>query len=94
MRKRPSFSYLLFCLPVFLLFLSVYVPYGIAAEINVHSGYSIQTAINVASNGDIIVVHPGTYYENIDFKGKAIILRSKNPNDLNRSFRNNLPKSL
>ncbi len=42
---------------------------------------TIQEAIDTASNGDTIVVEPGTYRENIDFKGKNIILRSTDPND-------------
>jgi hypothetical protein len=41
----------------------------------------IQYAIMEASNGDIITVSPGTYNENINFKGKSITLSSENPND-------------
>ncbi|MDP3149936.1 MAG: FISUMP domain-containing protein [Ignavibacteria bacterium] len=37
---------------------------------------SIQSAINTAGSGDTIVVYSGTYYENINFIGKDIILRS------------------
>jgi len=37
---------------------------------------TIQAAINAATNGDIIVVAPGTYLETIDFHGKEITLRS------------------
>jgi len=43
--------------------------------------HNIQDAINVAVNGDIIIVDRGTYYENIEFGGKNIILTSTNPAD-------------
>jgi parallel beta-helix repeat protein/predicted outer membrane repeat protein len=42
---------------------------------------SIQSAINDANHGDTIVVSPGIYVENIDFLGKAVTLRSTDPND-------------
>ncbi|MHC5174248.1 MAG: right-handed parallel beta-helix repeat-containing protein, partial [Planctomycetota bacterium] len=42
---------------------------------------SIQAAIDTAVDGEEIVVNPGTYYEQIDFLGKAITLRSVDPND-------------
>ena len=47
-----------------------------AGEIHVYEGESIQAAIDDASAGDEIIVHPGTYYECIDFLGRAISLRS------------------
>ena len=47
----------------------------------VRPGEKIQAAIDAASNGDIIIVHKGRYTGfgnyNIDFKGKAITLRSE-----------------
>jgi len=39
---------------------------------------SIQSAIDDCSDGDIVSVYPGVYFEHIDFKGKAIIVRAKN----------------
>jgi hypothetical protein len=40
--------------------------------------YHIQAGINAASNGDSILVSPGTYNENINFLGKAITVKSTN----------------
>jgi hypothetical protein len=37
---------------------------------------TIQAGINAASNGDIVLVSPGRYNENIDFKGKGITVTS------------------
>lgn len=37
---------------------------------------SIQSAINAASSGDTILVSPGIYYENINFRGKGITVAS------------------
>jgi len=48
---------------------------------------TIQAAIDDANDGDVIIVKPGTYTgpgnRDIDFKGKAIIVRSTDPNDPN-----------
>jgi hypothetical protein len=45
--------------------------------IHVPGDYStIQAAINAANNGNIVLVAEGTYYENIDFIGKAITVAS------------------
>ncbi len=44
---------------------------------------SIQSAIENSINGDTVVVNPGTYFENINFLGKVITVRSSNPDDPN-----------
>jgi len=43
----------------------------------------IQAAINDANDGDTIIVGPGIYFENINFLGKSITLRSTHPDDPN-----------
>jgi len=43
---------------------------------------SIQLAIDVANQGDEIIVQPGLYEENINCQGKNITLTSTNPNNL------------
>lgn len=42
---------------------------------------SIQDAIDTAEKGDTIQVEPGIYRENINFKGKEVVLTSTNPDD-------------
>jgi hypothetical protein len=38
---------------------------------------NIQSAVNASSNGDTVVVYPGTYYENVILRGKKIVLTSR-----------------
>ncbi len=52
---------------------------AVADEIHVYEGESIQAVIDASSDGDEIIVHPGTYNEAIDFLGKAIRLQAENP---------------
>ena len=71
-------------IPILSLFLLLVMPIsGLAAEIQVPSQFAtIQAAIDASQNGDTIVVQPGTYTENIDYNGKAIVFTSTNPLDL------------
>ncbi len=56
-----------------------FVPSSLATIINVPLGQpTIQAGINAAKAGDIVLVAPGTYIENINFMGKAITVKSSN----------------
>ena len=51
--------------------------FSFATTINVPADYStIQAGINATTNGDTVLVQPGTYMENINFNGKNIVVGS------------------
>jgi len=61
-----------------------YIPQAKALDINVPDDYvTIQEGIDSASagDGDVVIVGVGTYVENINFLGKAITVKSTDPND-------------
>ncbi len=69
---RVPFAFSL-CAVVFLLL----APSFAQSTINVPGDQAtIQGAINAATNGDTVLVAPGTYFENINFNGKAVTVTS------------------
>ncbi|MGD0784185.1 MAG: right-handed parallel beta-helix repeat-containing protein [Sedimentisphaerales bacterium] len=44
---------------------------------------TIQKGINTVEGNGTVIVLPGTYYENINFGGKKVTVRSNNPDDAN-----------
>ncbi|MCF7920177.1 MAG: DUF1565 domain-containing protein [Candidatus Cloacimonetes bacterium] len=62
---------------VLLLFLMIMSIGAMAVLINIPEDYAtIQEGINASSDGDEVIVAPGTYMENINFSGKAITVGS------------------
>ncbi len=74
---------LIFGAAILLMAITTYLPLVTAVEIDVYPGNSIQEVINNPNitMGDVIIVHEGIYYENITFLGKAITVRSIDPNN-------------
>ena len=56
---------------------------GAAIEIHVNPTDSIQAAVNNAGSGDVIIVKPGTYNENIRITTQNLVIRSESGNPEN-----------
>ena len=65
--------------PAVLLIVALIFPAVCLADtIHVPGDYlTIQEGINAAVNGDVVLVAPGTYFENIGFQGKTITVQSE-----------------
>lgn len=58
--------------------LAVSYPVCICDTLRIPSDYAtIQKGIDASFSGDLILIEPGEYFENIDFKGKNIIVASR-----------------
>src|SRR6187200_2435821 len=64
---------------IFTLLLSTLIYCSVqAAIVNVPGDFpTIQAGILAAFNGDTVLVEPGIYYENINFRGRQIVLTSR-----------------
>ena len=59
------------------IYFTLYVSFSFATTINVPADIdSIQGGINMAVDGDTVLVQPGTYVETINFNGKNIVVGS------------------
>lgn len=57
---------------------------------NVPAQYStIQSAVSACSNGDTVLVQPGTYTENVNFRNRKIVLTSRFYQNMDLSFISN-----
>ena len=82
MKRISAFLFSVLTVGFVVVFVTGFAHHAQAAERLVPQDYgTVQSAINAAVSGDIITVDPGTYRENVSFLGKAITVRSKDPND-------------
>ena len=56
---------------------------GAATDIHANSTNSIQTSVDSANSGDVIIVAPGTYTENIVITKNDLVIRSESGNPAN-----------
>jgi hypothetical protein len=74
--RRFVYSFACFAFVV-IVHLAFFLPAMAVATINVPAQQpTIQDGINAAASGEIVLDAPGTYFENINFNGKAITVTS------------------
>lgn len=80
---KSGIGRLIACLSLWMFLLSSAEPLKAADIIRVPADQStIQRAIEAASDGDTVLVAPGTYVENLNFLGKAIVVTSEQGRDV------------
>jgi len=63
---------------IFLTLLLLGSPSAFSATYYVPDDYgTVQGAIDASADGDVLIVKPGTYFENINFNTKAVTLKSE-----------------
>ena len=72
--RRFVYSFACFAF-VGMVHLAFFLPAMAAATVH-PSSPTIQDGINAAASGDIVLVAPGTYFDNTNFNGKAVTVTS------------------
>jgi len=73
--------------------LSLIAGIGNAAELSVQEGDSIQEAVNSSGPGDVIIVKPGTYTENILVTKNGLVISSESGNPEDTIIDSNYPET-